>query len=84
MFLREFDKETTPAMWRKKGMELFDDEQFGPAARCFEASGDYAWAQAQGKHLHETGNKLRPRNLIVEQSEFYTGGDFPKVLDLLL
>jgi hypothetical protein len=27
--------------------------------RCFEASGDYAWAWAQGKHLHETGNKLQ-------------------------
>jgi tetratricopeptide (TPR) repeat protein len=84
--LREFDKETTPAMWRKKGTELFDDDQFGPAARCFEASGDYAWAQwAQGKHFHETGNKDEAEKSYRRAIQgFYTGGDFPKVLDLAL
>jgi hypothetical protein len=73
-------------MWRKKGTDLFDDDQFGPAARCFEASGDYAWAQwAQGKHLHETGNKDEAGKAYRRAlREFYTGGDHPKVLDLAL
>jgi hypothetical protein len=86
MLLQEFDKETTSAMWRAKGMELFDDDQFGPAARCFEASGDRAWAQwAQGKHLHEAGNKEEAAESYGRAlQEFYSGGDYPKALDLAL
>jgi tetratricopeptide (TPR) repeat protein len=86
ILLREFDKETTPAMWRKKGTELFDDDQFEPAARCYEASGDDALAQwAQGKHFYETGNKDEAgKSYRRALREFYAGGDYPKVLDLAL
>lgn len=84
----EFDQETTAAMWLEKGMELFEDEQFVMASRCFDSASAAGWsAYARGRHLHAIqGNQS---NSVVEAyheafSEFFKAGDFQLALDLAL
>jgi hypothetical protein len=38
--LLEFDSGTTMDAWFKRGMELFQDEQYKMAASCFKAAGE--------------------------------------------
>ena len=38
--LLEFDSGTTTDAWFKRGMELFEDEQYKMAASCFKAAGE--------------------------------------------
>ena len=39
--LLEFHSGTTKDAWFKRGMELFEDEQYKMAASCFKAAGEY-------------------------------------------
>jgi len=82
----EFDKETTAEMWRQKGKELFEDEQFVTASRCFDSAGDRGWsAYANGRHFLGYGNKSSAIAAYHEAfSEFFTSGEYELSLDVAL
>ena len=84
MILREFHTETSPAEWKKKGMEHFEDKQYHHAARCFDASGDVAWSQyAEFRRLLSEGNKGDAESACVRaMEEFAAQMSFAKVVEL--
>lgn len=57
MVLQEFDKVTTPEMWRTRGCQLFRNERYAMAADCFASAGDKGWFHwSQGRHFQEMGH----------------------------
>ena len=56
MVLQEFDKVTTPEMWRDRGRRLFQNERFRMAADCFASAGDQGWLHwSEGCHWETMG-----------------------------
>jgi tetratricopeptide (TPR) repeat protein len=54
----EFDTQTSPETWLKKGHNFFEDEKYDLAAGCFHAARSDGWSfWAQGLHLKRNGNK---------------------------
>jgi hypothetical protein len=60
----EFEKETTAGMWRERGSEFFENEQYKLAASCFNAANDFGWSNfSHGRHLiGVSGRNLDAKN----------------------
>ena len=82
----EFDQETTAEMWRLKGLELFEDEQYIMASRCFDSSGDCGWSEyARGRNFHGYGNKTAAIAAYhTAFSEFFASEEYERALDVAL
>ena len=85
MILREFDMKTSSAEWRKKGLNLFEDQQYKVAARCFEAAGDSGWSYwSYGRYFHEEGDTSEAfKSYTYAMVDFHARENHERVLDKL-
>jgi len=81
--LNEFKVETSLEKWREKGMELYRDEKFVFAARCFSNACDHAWSSwSEGRHLERDGNMIDALKAFeAALLEFHDRKEFTEITD---
>ena len=81
--LREFKVETSLENWREKGMELYRDEKFVFAARCFSNACDHAWSSwSEGRHLERDGKMIDALKAYeAAMLEFHDRKEFTEIIE---
>jgi hypothetical protein len=85
--LHEFEANTTTAAWLKRAHDLFQDDQFQHAAKCFNKAESRNWSSwALGLHQKEGGDRFQlqaVKTLRTAAKEFIEDFDYDHAIDIM-